>query len=51
MESRLGGDATGILFCGKRLYSVVGEPAFIQFDEKSREITLSTSDEIHIGQH
>ena len=41
-ESQASGDQSGLTFCGPRLYSIVGSPSYIQFDEETREIILST---------
>ena len=49
-ESKASGDNSGLTFCGPRIYSIVGSPPYIQFDSESREVTLSTSDEVDIGQ-
>lgn len=44
-ESKSSGDQSGLTFCGPRLYSIVGSPSYIQLDEESREIRVSSQDE------
>ena len=50
-ESRVRGDTSGLIFCGPRSYSVVGDVPFIQLNEETREITLMTDKNNDIGLH
>ena len=50
-ESKDRGDKSGVTFCGNRLYSIKGEPAYVSVEQTSREILLSTSDDSDVGQH
>ena len=49
-ESKISGDNSGLSFCGPRVYSIVNSPSYIQLDEETRVITLSTENEEDIGQ-
>ena len=50
-ESRVRGDSSGVIFCGPRSYSIVGDLPYIQLNEETREITLMTDSNDDIGLH